>query len=115
MRRKPSHAHRGARARSADLSRRRGRVGEPHWLTRQPLLPGVIVTFGISALFGAVSGRRRAIVAPLVFGVLVGVIAAVASNGDLGRGGELALGVVWGVALAGAMAVGIWFRSRMQR
>jgi hypothetical protein len=87
-------------------------VVQPDWLTRQPLRPVLVLTLGVSAAFGLLSGDRRALAAPLLFGLLTGVISAATTNGDLGRTGELVLGILWGVMLASATALGMWFRRR---
>jgi hypothetical protein len=87
-------------------------IAQPDWLTRQPLEPVILPSLGIAAAFGAFSGRRRALAAPLLFGALVGVISAATTSGDLGRTGELALGILAGLVLAGATALGILIRHR---
>jgi hypothetical protein len=88
---------------------------QPNWLTRQPLLPGLLLTVGLSATFGLLSGNKRSLAAPVLFGLLIGAVAAATTNGDLGRIGELALGAIWGLLLAGATAVGIFARRGLQR
>jgi hypothetical protein len=87
-------------------------IAQPDWLTRQPLEPVILPWLGIAAAFGWFSGRRRALVAPLLFGLVVGVSSAATTSGDLGRTGELALGIVAGLLLAGATALGILIRHR---
>jgi hypothetical protein len=88
---------------------------QPTWLTRQPLLPALLLTAGLSATFGLLSGNKRSLIAPLLFGLLIGAVAAATTNGDLGRIGELALGAIWGLLLAGTTALGIGVRRGLQR
>jgi hypothetical protein len=83
---------------------------QPGWLTRQPLLPGVLITLVVSGLFGLLSGQWRSLAAPLLFGLMIGAISAATVDGDLGRAGEFVVATVWGLALATAMAAGIWIR-----
>jgi hypothetical protein len=85
-------------------------IAQPDWLTRGPLEPVILPSLAVAAAFGAVSGNRRALAAPLMFGALVGVISAATTSGDLGRTGELALGILAGLLLAGATALGILIR-----
>lgn len=85
-------------------------IAQPDWLTQQPLAPVILPSLGIAAAFGAFSGSRRALAAPLLSGALVGVISAATTSGDLGRTGELALGILEGLLLAGATALGILIR-----
>ena len=85
-------------------------ISQPDWLSQQPLAPVILPSLGIAAGFGAFSGNRRTLAAPLMFGALVGVISAATTSGDLGRTGELALGILAGVLLAGATALGILIR-----
>jgi hypothetical protein len=86
---------------------------QPHWLTRQPLLRGLFVTFAVSGVLGVLSGRWRSLAAPLLFGLVVGATSAATVNGDLGRAGEFAIAVVWGLALGAAMAAGILIRHQI--
>lgn len=85
-------------------------IAQPDWLTRQPLEPVILPSLAIAAAFGAFSGNRSALAAPLLFGALVGVISAATTSGDLGRTGELALGILAGLLLAGATMLGILIR-----
>ena len=87
-------------------------AAQPHWLTRQSLLSGFAVTLAISGVLGVLSGRWRSLVAPLLFGLTIGVISAATVAGDLGRGGEFVICAVWGLVLAAAMAAGILLRRR---
>jgi uncharacterized membrane protein len=51
-------------------------AGQPHWLTRKSLLSGFAVTLAISGVLGVLSGRWRSLLAPLLFGLTIGVISA---------------------------------------
>ena len=73
---------------------------------------GFAVTLAISGVLGVLSGRWRSLVAPLLFGLTIGVISAATVAGDLGRGGEFVICAVWGLILAAAMAAGILLRRR---
>lgn len=88
-------------------------AAQPQWLTRQPLLPGLLVTFVVAAVLGLISGRWRSIAAPLLFGLAIGAISAATANGDLGRAGEFVICAVWGAALAAAAAAGIVIRHQV--
>src|ERR1700761_3637030 len=57
-------------------------AAQPNWLTRQSLLSGFVVTLAISGLLGVLSGRWRSLLAPLVFGLTIGVISAATVVGD---------------------------------
>ena len=50
--------------------------------------------------------------APLLFGLTIGVISAATVAGDLSRGGEFVICAVWGLILGAAMAAGILIRRR---
>jgi hypothetical protein len=85
-------------------------VLQPRWMTDKPLASALVVTLVVSVVLGGVSGRGRALLAPLAFGLLIGAISAATTDGDLGRAGEFVLGAVWGVLLAAATGAGIWLR-----
>lgn len=87
-------------------------AAQPDWLTRQSLLSGFAVTLALSGVLGVLSGRWRSLAAPVLFGLTIGVISAATVAGDLGRGGEFVICVVWGLVLATAMAAGILIRRR---
>lgn len=89
-------------------------AAQPHWLTRQPLLLGLLITLAVSAVLGLFSGHWRSVAAPLLFGLAIGAISAATANGDLGRAGEFVLCIVWGAILAAAMATGIVIRHRIR-
>jgi hypothetical protein len=88
---------------------------QPSWLAQQPLLPALLLTVGLSVMFGLLSGSKRSLAAPGLFGLLIGAVAAATTNGDLGRTGELALGAIWGLLLAGTTALGAFVRRGLQR
>src|ERR1700704_1769488 len=60
-------------------------AGQPHWLTRKSLLSGFAVTLAISGVLGVLSGRWRSLLAPLLFGLTIGVISAATVLAVTGR------------------------------
>jgi hypothetical protein len=88
-------------------------VLQPQWMTNEPLAPILPITLVVSAVLGVISGRGRALLPPLVFGLLIGTISAATTNGDLGRAGEFVLPTVWGAVLAAATCAGIWLRRKI--
>jgi hypothetical protein len=85
-------------------------VLQPHWMTNGSFVGGLVITLVVSVALGVISGHRRALLAPLVFGLLIGTISAATTNGDLGRAGEFVLATIWGVVLAVTTRAGIWLR-----